>query len=216
MKRVDSDALEAVNRAMGLTGRGAQLTEFLDGQVNQVLDVASSVRRGRTQGTQRGLFPGLLRNIHGGATVVTTSINLYAPVLGRVGLWPSNAELAAFFDIWLLYAQVQQLSGAGTFDGILAVNPLDSSQGIGIDQAGNQILGAPAQVLAHWDTIVVVAGGTVDYGIQESGEPMAKIGIRLSRTDSLQWVSTSSDIATFDCLLGLAVFPVGLDQDALV
>ena len=74
MKRIDSDALGILTKALGLTGAGSQLTELADGVVDQALDVVPIVRRGRVIGASEGLFTAIMRNVHTDAETLTTGI----------------------------------------------------------------------------------------------------------------------------------------------
>ena len=215
MKSIDSQALELVNRALGLTGAGAPLTEFLDGFVDQTLDIGALVRRGRTLAKSTGVFFGLLRNIHGAADTQTSSFPPYTGGTGGIVPYPSPMPLG--FDIWVLAAFVRQLSGSGTFTGALMIDPNTTILGWGVDQAGLAVNAIARMPLVFWDSLVTQ---TDEFALMEDGQPWAKIGIRLFRLNRndvrLLFSSTSSAIATFDCFIMMGVFPVGLGQDIQV
>jgi len=215
LKTVDSQALGIVNRALGLTGVGAPLTEFLDGQLDQVLDVGSLVRRGRTLAGSGGMFFGLLRNIHAAANSQVSEIQPYFPNGAEIDPYPNRVPLG--FDVWVLAATVEQLSGTGTFTGALFMDPAANSQGWGIDQAGAAVTGDRPMPLAFWDS-VVAQDRTI--ALQEDGSPWVRIGMRLMRNaqsnTGLRFSSTSSALATFDCYILLGFFPIGLGQDGLI
>ena len=215
MKTVDSDALGLVNRALGLTGAGAPLTEFLDGTVDQTLDVQSLVRRGRTLGRSGGIFFGLLRNIHAGAGTLTSRFEPYVGGTGAVLPYPSPVNIG--FDLWVLAAITRQLSGTGTFTGALFLDPNTTILGWGVDDGGAAVSAAARMPLVFWDSVVTQ---TDEFGIMEDGQPWGRIGIRLPRLNrndvGLVFSSTASALATFDCFIVLGMFPIGLGQDVLV
>jgi len=210
LKRVDSDALQAINRALGLTGRGAPITEFLDGQLDQVFDVVPSVRRGRTPAATTGIFTGIVRNIHTDAESIATGFNPYT--FGTAGLIaPYPNPVPPQFDIWLLGAVVIRVSGGGTLSAILDVQ--FNQQGFGITDGGVAVVATQAQVLAHWDAFVTEG---ITFGVQAGSEaPYAKIGMRLPSTGSpgLAFRTTSSLTVTIDLQVTLGLFPASLGQD---
>lgn len=215
MKTVDSQALEVVNRALGLSGVGAPLTEFLDGILNQSLDVTALVRRGRTIALSTGIFYGLLRNNH---TAANTQTSRFEPYIGGTGaVLPYPSPLGRGFDFWVLAAITRQLSGSGTFTGALFIDPNTTLLGWGVDEAGAAVSAAARLPLAYWDSVVTQ---TDEFGLMENGQPWARIGLRLPRLNrndvGLVFSSTSSAAAVFDCYIILGVFPVGLGQDVLI
>lgn len=214
MKTVDSQALGLVNRALGLTGSGAPLTEFLDGQLDQTLNVTPIVRRGRTLAGSSGIFMGVLRNNHAGADSQTSVISPYNVPTGAIAPYPE--VMGRGFDIWLLKAQAEQIAGAGTFSGALFVT-LRGQQGFGIDEAGAAVVRDSVMLLAFWDTVVTEAR---EFGLLGGQFPLQHVGIRLPRSTAaapgteLTWATTSSAAAVFDVQLWLGVFPIALGQDA--
>ncbi len=212
MKVVDSTALLEVNRALGLTGRGSAITEFLDGQVDQVLDIGPLVRRGRSIGDGRGIFFGVLRNTHAGADTQVSAINPYAPAAGNIHGYPDIIPVG--YDVWLIGAAVDQLSGAGTLEALLFMDPPANMQGWGIDQAGVAVVTGGEFCIARWDAVVT---STEEVGIQADGLPWARLGIRMMRGHQIdariRFSTTSSAAAVFDCFILLAVVPIALGQD---
>lgn len=211
MKRVDSDALGIVTKALGLTGRGAAITEFLDAQLDQTLDVLPLVRRGRTQAGTEGIFTGVLQNVHGAANSLTTSVNPYNIATGRIAPYPD--PVPAQFDIWLLAAVVRQNSGTGTLSAVLDFQ--SNVQGWGVDDSGVAVVATLTQPLAFWDAVAVEG---ITFGLRNGARgPYARLGIRLPRFGDpvLTFRSTSSAVATFSCQVVLGVFPVSLGQDGL-
>jgi len=211
MKSVDSQALGIVNRALGLTGAGAPLTEFLDGTVDQTLDIGQLVRRGRTQVGSDGIYFGLLTNVHSGAGTLSSFTNPYDVPTGAIAPYP--VPMPPGFDIWLLSANVRQESGTGTLTAALSYDFPILAQGWGVDDSGVAVARADPFVLAFWDSVITE---TDEFGITEQGNPWVPIGLRLRRNSSLLFSSTASALATFDCQMIIGVFPVSLGQDILV
>jgi len=211
MKKIDSQALDVLQKALGLSGPGSPVTELTDGVVDQVLDVTPIVRRSRTQGQTSGLYTGLLRNAHAAAESKSSLLQPYVAVPGT-SLAPYPSVMPAGFDVWVLSAAVTQLSGTGTISAALRVTVPGSVMGIS-SAAGAAISN---YTLAFWDK-VIVEGST--FGVT-SGDvsPWVRLGFRLPRSGTTQLIfaSTSSAIATFDCFVMLGVFPVALGQDVLV
>lgn len=210
MKKIDSDALDILTKALGLTGRGAPITELLDSTVDQTLDVVPIVRRGRTLAGTQGLFTGIIRNIHAAANSIETGINPYT--FGATGLIsPYPNPVPPQFDIWLLGAILTRVSGSGTIRAILDAQY--NTQGFGIDSAGAAVVATNTMVLAHWDAFV--SEGIV-FGVTAGGElAYMPINLRLPFTGSpgLALRSTSSAAITIDCQILMGLFPVALGQD---
>lgn len=211
MKAVDSDALGTVNLALGLSGQGAPLTEFMDGQVNQVLDVASMVRRGRTPAGLSGWYIGILQNVHSGAGTLSTSATPYAQTVGTRATWPN--PLPAQFDAWLMGASVRRQSGSGTLTAALFLDVDDSQVGFGVDDSGVAVTIHNSQGLVFWDSQLTE---NVTMGLKEDGQPYQRIGLRLPRGATLTFTSTASALSTWKAQLILGLFPVGLGQDIVV
>jgi len=214
MKKIDSDALWMANRALGLTGAGLQATELLDGQVNQTLDIGRVARRSRALVGTEGVFYGILQNVHTDIETLTTTYSVYTATGANVAPFPS--PIPAQFDLWLLTAGIRRISGVGGLtNGVFFINLLTGSQAFGIDDSGVAIVSTIRHVLASWDTITVIT--PVSYGIQENGDALSRIGLRLPRGDvQLGFSSTSAATATFNLELVFGLFPVTLGQDALI
>ena len=215
VKRIDSQALGVANKALGLTGAGAPITELADGVVDQVLSVNEIARRSRTLNQQfGGLFGAVLRNNHGGAGTLTTSVNPFALPVGLV-FPPFPTPIPDTFDLWLLTANIGVV-GAGTLTAALFINHPAPSIGFSSTNTSVQVAAAvTSQAVAFWDA---VQDENVLFGVLESGQPTAFIGMRLprDRLTQLVFASTASAAQTFDMRLGLGLFPVGLGQDGIV
>jgi len=213
MKRVDSQALVFANRALGISGVGPSTpTEFVDGTLDQVIDVASIVRRGRTFAGTSGIFTGILQNVHPGAGTLGVAVNIYNVAVGAIA--PFRAPMPADFDIWLLSATTRYRSGTGTFEGVLEIDYPASSQGFGVDDSGVAVVATNAAVVAWWDASNQI---NTTFGILNQLGPYAELGIRLPHHPNTRLVfrSTASALATFEVQVVLGVFPVSLGQDGL-
>lgn len=214
VKKIDSQALELANRALGLTGAGSRVTELNDGIVDQTLSVGDIVRRSRVLGLT-GIFNGVLRNINLGSDTITTSITPYAiGTVAGVAPWPN--PIPPGFDLWILYATVRIFSGAPlTGQATLNVR-YAANQGFGIDSAGAQVLTAQDQRLAYWDVFVTL--GTV-FGIQNAvAGPLAKLGIRLPADAGTQinFITAQGAAACgFELQMAIGMFPTALGQDGI-
>lgn len=210
MKKIDSQALDVLNKALDMRGPGSPVTELADAIVDQVLSVNEIVRRSRTQAGTEGIYTALLRNIHTGGTSLTISVLPFNP--GARGLAPYPSPMPAGFDVWLLSAAVTQLSGSGTISANLRVQVPPRVMGLSTTAAGVTL----AQSVGIWNTIVA-EGITVAFKSGQT-EPVQNIGMRLPRDPLTEIIfsSTSSATATFDCFCMIGVFPVGLGQDVVV
>ena len=214
-RRVDSDALGAINRALGLTGAGSGETEFFDGILDQVLDVGSLVRRGRTQAATAGQYVGRMRNVHTDAEALATAVLPYDVVVG--GNAPYPVPVSRRYDIWLLAAGTTRVSGSGTFNGALSVTYPAVNAGFGVDDSSVAVAAAGVDVaVVTWNALFIEASLTsgVQAGSDTSG--LIAIGTRLPRGSTLLFRSTSSLTSTYECQVILGVFPAGLGQDVLV
>lgn len=213
MKTVDSDALAIVTRALGLTGVGAPLTEFLDASLDQVLDVVPLVRRGRTHAGTGGVFVGNMQNTHAAGDTQVSSFQPYTAATGAIAPYPT--PMPAGFDVWILGASVRRVSGTGTIGAHLNVGPPDVMQGWGIDQAGAAVVGLQPIYLAHWDAVVIT--GAHAFLVTPDGNPWVPIGHRLMRSPAgdtaLEFVTTASAVSVYACMILLGVFPISLGQD---
>jgi len=211
VQRVDSDALGIITRALGITGRGSAITEFLDGQLEQVFDVAPAIRRGRTLAGSEGIFTGLLQNVHTGATSLISQMRPFNATVGAIAPYPVPVPLQ--FDIWLLGAGLRLISGSGTLSAILDLEY--ELQGWGIDDSGVAVVATRAIVLANWDTVVTEG---IAFGLQVNGGPYMNIGLRLPRSSDTRFTfrTTSSATSTWECQVILGLFPTSLGQDGAI
>lgn len=217
MKKIDSDALGDITRALGLSGRGAPITELTDGIVDQSLNVNELVRRGRTIAGTQGIFTAVMRNVHGAGNTLATTVSPYeTPAGNTIAPWPS--PMPKQFDIWLLSATVRQASGTGTLAAALYIDYAGTQQGWGETDSGGGIVSAERIPLAFWDALATVSN---EFAVLNQLGTFARIGMRIPRPmvlgdTNLVFISVSSAIATFDCQLVLGVFPIGFGQDGLL
>ena len=206
---VNSQALSQVARALGLTGAGAGSTNFTDGVLDQVLSVNELVRRGMTLASSEGVFTAVLENAHGAANTLSTTVDPYAVPVGVIPPYPSPMPLDQ--EVWLLEAGVVRTSGSGTISADLHIDYPNSAQGWGVDDGGSGVVASPPRAVAFWDSVVT---GLTVFALQNGSNPTQKIGERLRRNGAVRFSSTSSSAATYQCVLLLGVFPIGLGQDA--
>jgi len=220
MKRVDSDALGDVNRALGLTGAGSPVTELADGVIDQVLEIGQLARRGRTQGAHQGLFTAVLRNEHTDAETLSVSVDPYR--VGTVIDFPPYPSLMPVgFDVWLLQASVREHSGGpSTMNATLSIDFSNDQQGWGVTDGGVIVTSSQPHRLALWNAL---ANDGTDFGLLAGAvQPSVYPNIRLPRgsrpgasTSVIMFRSTSSVTVSYDCQLLLGVFPSALGQDGL-
>lgn len=216
-KFVDSDALDVVNLSLGLDGTGsAPNTELLDGQLDQVLDVSSLVRRGRTIGSTTGVFRVVLRNVHAGAGTLATGWNPYdSDPVGAIEPWP--VPVPKHFDVWVLGASVRFVSGSGTCEASVSMDSV--LQAFGIDDSGNAIVQNLAFPIAWWNTLVTT---NISF-LRCSCDVFRPIRIRvpsltatIGNGAALVFGTVATALSTWDCQLLVGLFPIGLGQDAFV
>jgi len=214
MKLIDSDALGFLTKALGLTGRGSQVTELTDGVVDQALDVVPIIRRGRTLGKSEGLFIIRMRNDHSGAASVVATLNPYALAAGAVAPFP--APIPAQFDLWLLGASIRRTAGTGTLSAALLGIFTAEILGVSVQGASALAVGTTTHALAFWDAVV---SENIDFAILAGDRgPWKKLNCRLPRSVStqLRFATTSSATSTYDLLIWVGLFPVSLGQDGII
>lgn len=209
MQSVNSQALGLTNRALGITGQPSRRTQFLDGELVQVFDVAAVARRSQTPADSEGVFSAVMRNVHGAADTISTTVDPFNVTTGRIGAYPG--PVGRNFDVWLLGASVARVSGAGTLLARLMLRTNDATQGWGIDDQGVAIADAPTFPIGFWDSVE----STFGFGLRDGANPYIPLGIRMVRGQNLQYTSVSSAVETDQAQLTLGVYPVTLGQDAL-
>jgi len=216
VKRIDSDALRIVNRSLGLTGAGSQLTELADGVVDQMLEVGQIARRGRALGVGGGLFFPTLRNEHTDAESIANTVDPYN--VGTTGLVPPYPNpVPQQFDLYLIGASVRHAAGtaSGMSAATLSIEVPTPAQGFGLTDAGVALLVAEPIRLVQWNAMTT--DGT-SYAIKAVNRgPHGRIGLRLPRVTGmlLRFASVSTVTVSVDCQMILGLFPVALGQDAV-
>lgn len=209
MQEVDSQALGSVAKVLQLSTRGAQVTDFDDAQLQQVLSVEKLVRRALAPGTGGGLFGGKVQNVHAGAGSLTKSIDFYGLVSGTtVAAW-CPGPVTDRYDIWLL-------------------GPLWASPTVPANINGTLVsIGYPGSLAAQFDVIgavdvpIVYTGagvaGAALYYCPEigSGLPYARGAWRIPRGATVDFLSSATGAAGVQWSFTVGYFPAGLGQDAL-
>lgn len=204
-QQIESGALTLMNEILQLGAGGEQTTQLDDGNVSQVIDIKSIVRRSLTFASTEGLFFFGYANIHAGAGVLTSSVN---PYVATTGLNAFPTVMPRGFDVWLLYATMFRVSGAGALTGAsLEIVMTDAMRAKGAN------IGSPAIPLGIWDGLETIT--LEEYGITEQGETVIRPMARLRRGTAVQFRSNSAGVATFRCVAVVGAFPAGLGQDGV-
>ena len=213
MKKIDSQALEIANKALGITGAGSLVTELADGVVDQSLDVVPIVRRSRTLGRSEGIFTALMFNEHTGATTLTSSINPFE--VGALGFPLFPSPIPENLDLWILATAVNRTSGSGTLKFAFYIDYPTSQLAFGVDDGGSQITDTPGFPVAMGDALLS-AGQTIGRDVNNGGY-IGRVGLRLPRSlVSLRFVSVSNATSSYQGMLVLGLFPVALGQDGIL
>jgi len=209
-KAVDSQALVGLNRILGLAGAGSTETFLEDGLLQQTYDVADVVRRSRTQAGSAGWFYAVFQNTHSGASGVQATINPYATTSTQaLNSWQAPVE--AGFDVWLMYATMQALSGAALNGAMCLIIPTSDMQCFGVDNTGSSVTASPSIPVAFWDSFDGVTGE--QYGLTESGEMVVNINKRIRRGSTVRFATDSAGTAVFQMHAVFGLFPAGMGQD---
>jgi len=208
---IDSQALEGLRRILGLGGSGAGaaagVTEFDDGQLQQVLDTVPVIRRGRTFAGSEGIFNASLTNNHVAVGVLASTVDPYDVDTAVTGGYPS--PVPAGFDLYLLRAFVT-LSVAGRFsDGALrVVYPFD-------DQAFGDAVDMDLP-FGIWNAEVTLSGASIILGgssLMGTTHVVQGRPLRLGRRQTLEFLSSASDALGVTCRFLMGLFPSSLGQD---
>jgi len=218
-KKVNSQALGIISRSLQMSGSPSPDTEFLDGTLDQTLDVGALVRRGNVLGDSGGIFRVVLRNLHAsGASNEASSFQPYNTTLADlIAPWPT--PMPAHFDLWLLNAMTRRHSGTG--DALCSLTIQNVRQGVGVDSAGTPIASNPQIVLAAWNTTVAQSN---IYQTEQTtgGRTLQTIGFRIPRVNEsatdvdIFFASQSTATSNWEVHMFIGMFPVGLGQDGVV
>jgi len=221
LRRIDSGALEAVQRFLGFSGVGASQTELIDEEVNQSLEIGAAVRRARADVATGGLFYGILRNEHPNASTLVSFVDPYAAQNEVVGTYP--AFVPRDFDVWVEAVGVTQPGGTAPnlLDAAASLQYAGRNQGWGKADDGSAIVESEPIGLAMWTSALRFTGGTfaTTFGVNgDSGEMTTvwrKLGFRMPRADCfLHFNSTSNGAGDIDCIWMLGLFPTAYGSDA--
>lgn len=217
MQRMEGPSLEITREVLDLEGLGAQVTEYVDGIVHQVVSLSPFVRRGRTFAPSTGIYTARLANVHTDADTLDTSIDPYNPGQNAENFNGFPGVVPAAFDVWLCGARIVASGGTGTL-GDAACGVAVGAQWMGI--ADNASTGVAALTLIT----LAVNGETAflgsRFGTVLNTVPTYPMPMRIRRGDSYLRLSSTNAGAgattltvVADLLLGL--FPAALGQDAV-
>ena len=222
-KVVKGDALGVVNKSLGLAGTGAPITEFNDGQLDQVIDVAPLIRRGRTIAGSTGIFRMVFENAHAGSGSLNSGwIPYETGTVGAIPPFPSDIKRGD--EVWLLWAGCRQTAGSGAVAIEAAIFFGAVQQGFGIDDAGAAVVSVTAPIIARWNDVDAVSGQLL-LRDATTGLFVQKLGIRVPPKGDIAvaggemtvtFDTTTDGVGTYELMLYVGVFPVGLGQDGVV
>lgn len=218
-KVIDSQALGLVDKALGVAGRGAQITEFEDGQLDQVLDVGPLVRRGRTPANTGGIFRMVMENVHAAGGDLTSIFVPYS--LGAIGaIAPYPNPVPDDLEVWVLYCFAMRTAGAGTPDPVgMTIDGIQ--QGYGRDDSAVAVVSNEELCLVRMGTPQTLNG--VLYQTN-AGFPLQQINLRIPRFGTLggpgsrcnmRFHSTASAACTVQMHVIIGLFPLALGQDVV-
>ena len=217
-KIINSQALEPANKALGIAGSGDSQTELLDANVDQVLEIGQIARRGGTFAGTEGVFRVVLRTIHTDIETVAVSYQPYTPsTTGVVAPYPSPVPDG--FDIWLLAASLERVSGGGSISAA-EIRLTQVQLGFGIDDQGVAVASTSVFHLVFWDALE--GGMSPAFGnIVNQAKSFQKPNIRIPRKGAIAspfivFSAASTGTVTVDCLMLMGIFPVALGQDIAV
>lgn len=206
MRRVDSQALEGVAKALDLAGQGSEETFFADGELVQTFDTVASVRRGQTLADTEGIFTGSLIVTTVGAENVSNDIDPYNLVSTVDAIPPYPGPVPDHLDVWLL-PPINIFSVAGVIDnGWFGFRPNRAISFGTLGTANIPIFSYDGEVIIGADRWGVVDGQ--DSKIAWTGAP-----IRIPRGWLLRHVATTLIAGSVTARFPIGIFPAGLGQD---
>ena len=217
-KTIDSTALTALNRILGLAGAGSSGETVLeDDSVVQVLDILPIARRSRTPGVSTGMFICILENDHAGADDEQSTIDPYIPgvMINPTGGYP--AAVPAGFDIWITGICVMRATGVGDLTGgQIDLQSADSAMGWGVDDTATIVTAVSSPVLAAFAVFNTLTNGGNKYAAEiGTGRLRAKLAQRVRRGQQIRFNSTSGGALNVVAILEVGLFPAGLGQDVV-
>jgi len=215
VSQITGNQLALIQKVFEIAGSQiSAVTELDDANISQVVTINELVRRATIEQVPCGWWQGVLENVHSGADTESSSIDPYAP--GADSFAPFPLSVPESFDIWLCGVSGSRSSGAGGLtSGVASINPADSTQAWGRDDAGAPITATgPRMVVAIFDNIVATSLSQDPMETQQ-GETFVKVGIRMPRGTAISFHSTSAAAAEFQMHFLLAVHPAGMGQDVV-
>ncbi|HIB68839.1 MAG TPA: hypothetical protein EYO33_28050 [Phycisphaerales bacterium] len=219
-KNVDSQALEGLNRALGLAGPGSGQTTLEDGELIQTIDGGQIARRSRGIASPlSGWFTGIMENDHGaGTTSLETRINPYTTVFQTQSPLPGAGQaISDAYDWWLIGLSLIQ-HGAGTASNFTnGCFVLDTGNAVTAFMEDDSSATAHAQnadfPMVMWDDLATVGG--LGVGIREDGNLWTPLNLRIPQHSPpiFSFRSTAANAITVRCNLLLGLFPAQLGQD---
>lgn len=214
MSLVKNPILAPLQRLIGTSPAPRGSINLDDENISQTLPVVPHLMRRSLAGIESGWFLGLMENVHGAADFESSFIDPYNPGALAVAPYPGTVE--SDFDVWVLGVSGIRSSGAGGLTGALfVINPADTSQGWGVDDAAAQVLGTPALKVARFDGLETTITQTFDPMITEAGLTYQPVGIRVPRGGLLGFDTESAAAAEFQGQWLIGLFPAGLGQDVV-
>ncbi len=216
MKRIDSSALIAANRAIGLTGAGSPQTELHDGEVFQVLGIGDIARRGLSVAASQGIFTGVMRNEHTDAESLFSRIFPYdvnETTVNNLNGYP--AVIPAGFDVWLLSIAAIKVSGTGTIFASFHVGYGGQAQGFGLDDSDVAEADSGAIPVFAWDSVGTFGGNNILQNEQGIVRWFGPLRIANTPAAQFQFWTTSSATSIYQAQITVGLFPAALGQDAI-
>jgi len=214
MSLVKNPILSTLQRMVGISP-SPQPVVLDDANISLTLPLVPHVTRRSLAGIESGWFLGITENVHSGADAESSFIDPYNP--GDLAVAPYPGVVPDDFDVWVLGVAGVRSSGVGDLTGaIFSLNPADTSQGWGIDDAGAAVIGSLAIKIAFFDTLEETVTAVVSSAmLTEAGLTYQPVGIRVPRGGLLGFDTESVAAAEFQGQWLIGLFPAGLGQDVV-
>lgn len=203
MRPVDTDALQSVAPALGIGNPHTVLApvDFDDGTLQQVLDVAPLIRRGRSVARSTGVWTGIMRVAATAGATNSDDLNPYALGTQAKAAFPSPVPQG--FDVWILDVQAGGLQN------------VDWAVASILYPAAAQAFGTAAPInhaVAVWTGAPLVTGlifltPALRFAAPVRVPPGAQISVEMKATGG------GSGVVDVTWIIGL--FPAGLGQDGV-
>jgi len=223
MARIEGSQLLVAQQLLGLSSRQvAGLTDIDDGNVSYTVPLAPEMlRRSLSAVNSTGWFIGIMENDHAAADSEASTMDVYNPNSLGAGVaqggYPSPVPEG--FDVWILNATLQRITGASDLTGGVLRLRADANFGLGwgIDDVQAAVSDDTAPYLAHWDGFDSRAGGANPGGTETGTGRVSAIPInmRIRRGMLLVLSTTSAGSMNIHCSITCGLFPQGLGQDII-